>query len=106
MYIDPPYPGNKVNYKHNMRNWDDHKRLADRLAKVDCKWIVSSYDVPEVRNLYAEYIIIPVTAYSGMRVRKSETKRVLNQEVLIINYPLSIGSNSLDAAMTQGNFLK
>src|SRR5437588_4339665 len=23
MYVDPPYPGNKVNYAYNMRDWDD-----------------------------------------------------------------------------------
>jgi len=27
MYLDPPYPKNGCNYKHNMQDWDDHKRM-------------------------------------------------------------------------------
>jgi DNA adenine methylase len=39
MYIDPPYPGNKCNYAHNMRGWEDHEKLVKRLGEVECKWI-------------------------------------------------------------------
>src|SRR5438105_13722276 len=31
MYLDPPYPDNKCNYAYNMRNWQDHQELAQRL---------------------------------------------------------------------------
>lgn len=85
-YIDPPYPGNGVNYKHNMRAWQEHWHLAERLQHAKSKWILSSYDVPEVRNLYEGYNIIPVQSYSGMRVKKHSTERVLNREVLITNF--------------------
>lgn len=86
IYIDPPYPGNGVNYKHNMREWQEHWHLAERLRHAKSKWILSSYDVPEVRNLYEGYTIIPVQSYSGMRVKKHNTERVLNKEVLITNF--------------------
>ena len=39
MYVDPPYPGNKCNYAHNMRGWDEHHLLAERLKNAKCKWI-------------------------------------------------------------------
>lgn len=88
MYVDPPYPDNKVNYAHNMRTWEEHQELASRLGKARCKWILSSYDSPEVRDLYdkPEYHILPVKSYSGMRVKKNNTSRVLNREVLITNF--------------------
>ena len=86
MYIDPPYPGNGVNYKYNMRDWDEHHHLAERLAKTESKWIVSSYDSPEVHDLFKGYTIIPVQSYSGMIAKKNGSERVLNREVLIINY--------------------
>ncbi len=86
MYIDPPYPGNGCNYLYNMRSWDDHWQLADRLHHSKCKWILSSYDVPEIRNLYPGYNIISVQSYSGMRVKKNDTSRTLNKEVLITNF--------------------
>lgn len=86
MYIDPPYPGNGVNYKHNMRSWEEHQRLADRLSKVKCRWILSSYDNLEVRELYRAYHILTIESYSGMRVTKSDSSRVKNQEVLVTNF--------------------
>ena len=86
MYIDPPYPGNGCNYAHNMRDWDQHQELADRLKATECKWILSSYDIPGIRKMFSEYYIISVQSASGMRVKKNDTSRVLNKEVLITNY--------------------
>jgi DNA adenine methylase len=86
MYIDPPYPDNKCNYAHNMRSWEEHQRLAERLHQTKCQWILSSYDKPEIRKLYAQHYIISVQAFSGMNVKKHEGQRVLNEEVLITNF--------------------
>jgi DNA adenine methylase len=86
MYIDPPYPGNRCNYLYNMRSWDDHWQLANHLHNSRCRWILSSYDVPEIHNLYDGYNIISVQSYSGMRVKKNDTSRTLNKEVLITNF--------------------
>ena len=86
MYLDPPYPKNGCNYKHNMQDWDDHKRLAIRLSNAKCKWLLSSYDVPEVRTLYDGYNIISVKSFSGMNAKKNSSERVVNHEVLIANY--------------------
>ncbi len=86
MYIDPPYPDNGVNYAHNMRGWDEHRELAERLQQSTCKWIVSSYDIPQIRELYAESYVIAVESASGMKAKKNGTERVINKEVLITNY--------------------
>jgi DNA adenine methylase len=86
MYLDPPYPGNKCNYAHNMREWQDHYELAARLATTQCRWILSSYDTPEIHNLFPAYHILPVTSFSGMNAEKNGNQRVLNKEVLITNF--------------------
>lgn len=86
MYIDPPYPNNGCNYKHNMQDWADHQRLANRLGQSKSKWILSSYDVPEMHELYDGYNIITVQTYSGMNKKKNSPERVVNQEVLITNF--------------------
>lgn len=86
MYVDPPYPGNKVNYYHNMREWETHRQLAERLTAAKCKWIVSSYDNPEIRELFGQHHITPVQSFSGMKTEKHGKERVLNREVLITNY--------------------
>jgi DNA adenine methylase len=86
-YIDPPYPGNGVNYKHNLRNWEDHQRLAERLSRTEGKWIISSYDKPEVRELYgAHHHIIPVESSSGMATADGGEGRVANKEILVCNF--------------------
>jgi DNA adenine methylase len=87
MYVDPPYPDNGCNYAYNMRDWDDHKLLAKRLSETKCKWILSSYDIPEIHALYAQYFITPVRSSSGMKAKKDGTERVINREVLISNFP-------------------
>jgi DNA adenine methylase len=86
MYIDPPYPDNGVNYAHNMRDWKEHRELADRLHKTDCKWILSSYDIPQIRELYPNEYVIAVQSASGMKAKKQGRERVINKEVLITNY--------------------
>jgi DNA adenine methylase len=86
MYIDPPYPDNGANYFHNMRGWEEHHELAERLHKTECKWILSSYDIPEVRALYPENYVVSVQMASGMKAKKNGSERVINKEVLITNY--------------------
>jgi DNA adenine methylase len=86
MYLDPPYPGNGCNYAHNMRDWEAHHALAERLNQTQCKWILSSYDIPEIRELFAKQYIISVQSASGMAIKKNDNSRVLNREVLVTNY--------------------
>ncbi|MBI2859505.1 MAG: DNA adenine methylase [Chloroflexi bacterium] len=85
-YLDPPYPGNGANYAHNMRNWDEHRALAARLRKCKGKWLLSSYNKPEVRELFPEYPITPIQSSSGMAAKKHGTERVLNREIIITNF--------------------
>ena len=86
MYLDPPYPGNGANYFHNMRDWDAHQKLADRLAHSECKWIVSSYDKPEIRHMFGDAYFTSIQSSSGMSEKKNGSSRVLNREILITNY--------------------
>jgi DNA adenine methylase len=95
MYIDPPYPNNGVNYVHNMRDWQSHEALAVRLGKTKCKWIVSSYDLPEIRELFKDNTFVPVEASSGMNTEKYGTKRVLNRELLILNYEAPLAGSEI-----------
>ena len=97
MYIDPPYPDNGVNYAHNMRDWKEHQKLAERLHKSECKWILSSYDIPEIRALYSDEYVVAVQSTSGMKAKKEGRARVINKEVLIMNYlPDSVSVSRFD----------
>jgi DNA adenine methylase len=85
MYVDPPYPQNGCNYRHNMRSWDHHRELADRLRNTQCRWIYSSYDTPEIHDLFPECQVIPVQSASGMVTEKNGSGRVMNNEVLVLS---------------------
>lgn len=95
-YVDPPYPGNGCNYAHNIRDWKEHRELAQRLLRSKCKWIYSSYDMPEIRELFKGCNVLQVSSASGMVTKKGATSRVMNREVLITNFaPPSNGIKSL-----------
>lgn len=85
-YLDPPYPGNGCNYAHNMRSWEQHQKLIETLKQVRAKWILSSYDIPEMRNFFSDNFIISVQSASGMKAKKNEAARVLNKEILVTNF--------------------
>lgn len=86
MYLDPPYPSNSANYKYNMRSWEDHQNLATRLAQTRCKWLLSSYNNEQVRNLYEGYHFVPIRSFSGMANKKNGSSRTLNDELIITNF--------------------
>ena len=90
MYLDPPYLGNGVNYKFNMRGERDHHSIAEQLGKTKGLWILSSYDTPDIRDLFDGYGITPVRSSSGMQTSRAEQEagrqRTINQEILITNF--------------------
>lgn len=79
-FLDPPYFGVK-HYKFNFEP-ADFQLLAERLGKIDGKFVLSLNDVPQVRDLFNDFRIrgieMPYTAQkvAGRRFR----------EVLITNY--------------------
>ena len=107
MYLDPPYLGNGVNYKFNMRGERDHRSIAEQLGQTKGLWILSSYDTPDIRELFDGYGITPIQSSSGMKTSEAEQRvgrhRTMNQEILITNFsppmtetPLArIGDNGL-----------
>lgn len=101
MYLDPPYPGNGANYRHNMRAAADHQELADRLKAARCRWILSSYDTAEVYQLYGDCVITPVKSASGMKTGADEARtgrrRTVNRETLITNFTPQPGQKYLIA---------
>lgn len=94
-YLDPPYPENGCNYANNMRDWKDHRLLAKYLASAKSKWILSSYDRPEIHALYDGYVIRQVSTISGMKVKKNGPGRVANKEVLVMNFEPETDSTPL-----------
>lgn len=82
-YLDPPYRGNGVNYRLNLREEAEHERLAEALRGLKGRWMVSAYDAPGVGDFYGGRAV-PVTSFSGMR--SAGGGRTVNREVVVCNF--------------------
>lgn len=82
LYLDPPYPGNHVNYQFNLREWDEHVKLAERVKQTKAKWLLTTYDQEHLRNLFADFYVLPVEFAAGMPGKNGRQ----NNELIITNY--------------------
>lgn len=103
IYADPPYasesrsghrqgPGSSNKYLHELDHkatlWgNDHVRLRDDLAKYKrARVVVSYYDCPQVRELYAGWTIIEHTRLKFITQQSGRGQKALvAPEILIIN---------------------
>lgn len=79
-YLDPPYWGRKL-YRHNFEE-SDFEKLAEQLATVRGKFILSLNDVPEVRKLFRRFRIEDVELHYSSQKNSGRRYR----EVLITNF--------------------
>lgn len=86
MYLDPPYLNNKVNYQHNMRSLHEHGDLVKALGKLQARFVLSSPDLPEVRELYSHsnFHIKSIDFAAGMPNRNNGRSR--NREIIVTNF--------------------
>ncbi len=56
-YLDPPYWGSEDYYGAELFGRADFVRLRDTLAGLKARWILSINDVPEIRELFADFRI-------------------------------------------------
>ncbi len=82
-YIDPPYYNCEGYYGPGIFSKADFDVLATQLAGIKGKFLLSLNDTPEVRAIFSEFVIDPVSVtYSCGKVKS------LAKEVLIRNYGL------------------
>lgn len=79
-YLDPPYWRRKL-YRFNFSD-DDFRNLADRLSKIQGKFVLSLNEGPEIRKIFALFKIqILETSYSAQPKAGNRY-----QELLITNF--------------------
>lgn len=80
-YLDPPYYGCENDYGKEMFARSEFDVMAEQLAHIEGKFIVSLNDTPEVREIFKAFYIIGVeTTYS---ISQNENQKV--KEVIITN---------------------
>lgn len=82
-YIDPPYYGSENDYGKGLFKRTDFKLLADRMAKLRGRFIMSINDAPAIRETFGRFHLSTVaTRYSvGAADRGGEVR-----ELLFMNY--------------------
>lgn len=56
-YLDPPYFGGEDDYGKDMFGRDQFAKMADQLRGIEGKFILSINDTPEIRELFAGFIM-------------------------------------------------
>ncbi|MEN2979954.1 DNA adenine methylase [Tistrella bauzanensis] len=75
-YVDPPYWGCEDYYGRQMFARADFQRLADVLAGIQGRFVLSINDRPEVRQIFAAFDVIPVsTTYTVSRISEAGGQR-------------------------------
>lgn len=83
-YLDPPYWGCENDYGKGLFIRADFDRMNDRLLNIQGRFLLSINDVPEIRDIFAGFHIVPVkTTYT---INKSNGPRERVGELLISNF--------------------
>lgn len=85
-YLDPPYWGNEADYGKEMFARADFERMAELLAGVNGRFLMSINDRPEVRATFAAFHLTEfTTSYTINRDARSGGKA---NELLISSFPI------------------
>lgn len=81
-YLDPPYWGCETDYGSDVFGRDDFAALADQLAGIKGRFVLSISDTPGARSVFARFdqMVLPVTYTVGA----GEAKKV--SELVIANF--------------------
>lgn len=83
-YLDPPYWGCETDYGKAMFERADFERLAEQLAGIKGRFLMSINDVPEVREVFGRFQIASVqTTYT---IAAKNDARGARSELLVSNY--------------------
>ena len=85
IYFDPPYFKKGKQLYMNFFQYEDHKRIEKTIReRVNCDWIITYDDAPEIREIYASY---PMMMYD---LNYSVSKKCKTSELMIFKPNISI----------------
>ena len=82
-YLDPPYWGSEDDYGAELFSRDQFAEMADRLSRLQGRFILSINDVPEIRALFGRFHVSPV----GLRYSVSGGGGTDARELIITGGP-------------------
>ncbi|PID66569.1 MAG: adenine methyltransferase [Gammaproteobacteria bacterium] len=81
-YIDPPYWGCENDYGEKIFSPEDFKSLAELLIDAKGKFLMSINDTPEIREIYNDFNLTPVSLSYSV----SKSKPTIANELFITNF--------------------
>ncbi|MEI3850024.1 MULTISPECIES: DNA adenine methylase [unclassified Ensifer] len=92
-YLDPPYFGNEGDYGKGAFNRARFAEMADRLATIKGRFMISLNDRPEVREVFSAFPIVRVdltyTVAGGVGKEVGEVVIMDGKEPAVANLPVS-----------------
>ncbi|PYE86911.1 DNA adenine methylase [Phyllobacterium leguminum] len=83
-YLDPPYFGNENDYGKGLFRREEFAEMAERLARLQGRFIMSINDRPQIRELFGGFEIIPVeltyTIAAGTNMMKAKELIIHSKE--------------------------
>lgn len=77
--LDPPYFGKGPELYTNFYQPQDHAHLANAVAKLDRRWIVTYDDTPEIRALYSAYPMFSSSLNYYAQVKRIGVELLISQ---------------------------
>lgn len=74
LYLDPPYYEKGSQLYLDYFTSEDHIRLHDLLSKMNCDWLLSYDNCPDINRLYLNYERIPYTFSYSINMARKETE--------------------------------
>jgi len=86
-YLDPPYWKTENYYSAHDFDSDDHRRLAERLKKIEGKFSLSYYEFPQLLNWYPkDQYRWESKGFMKAAAAKEGVPQNIGMELLIMNY--------------------
>ena len=99
VYFDPPYYENGQRLYKNFFSPTDHADIAKSIVSgVNCPWIITYDDVPELREIYSNYVQRKYT------LNYSAANKGKGSEIIIFKSPILLPTSD-EIRKQMGNFL-
>lgn len=79
-YLDPPYWGSEDDYGKTLFDRDQFALMAERLAQLKGRFILSINDVPQIRELFSEFMFCKVNLTYSVSGKGTEAKELIIQK--------------------------
>lgn len=96
VYFDPPYFNKGKQLYLNYFNYDDHKRIEKVINQtVNCDWIITYDDVPEIADLYSKHPLKRYDLNYSVASKRKESEIIVFSDIDLIPTHLELSQNGI-----------